>query len=50
MAFARYVVKVPALAQASEEELVRTIGPAVQSYFVPARLDVPTGRRNFIVW
>lgn len=33
MAFARYVVKVPELADASEDELVRTIGPAVQSYF-----------------
>jgi AcrR family transcriptional regulator len=36
MAFARYVVKVPALAEASEEALVRTVGPAVQSYFLPA--------------
>jgi AcrR family transcriptional regulator len=33
MAFARYVVKVPELAEASEDDLVRTIGPAVQSYF-----------------
>lgn len=33
MAFARYVVKVPELANASEDDLVRAIGPAVQSYF-----------------
>lgn len=33
MAFARYVVQVPELAEASEDDLVRIIGPAVQSYF-----------------
>ena len=36
MAFARYVVQLPALVAASDEDIVRTVGPAVQSYFAGA--------------
>jgi AcrR family transcriptional regulator len=33
LAFARYVVQLPAMAQASDAEIVRVVGAAVQSYF-----------------
>lgn len=33
MAFARYIVRLPAMAAASDEELVQLVGAAVQTYF-----------------
>jgi AcrR family transcriptional regulator len=37
LAFARYVVRLPALAEAPDDELVRLVGAAVQTYFDGAR-------------
>jgi AcrR family transcriptional regulator len=43
---ARYVIKVPALAEATREQLVERIGPVLQHHLVDPALEHPVDRRR----